>query len=345
VAAAVFLLIGAGVLLAFKFGMGGPISSTGDDFAAGGAQVATGPFRAVENTFSRLLQMWRATERVQALERENRDLRVWRELAERLAERNARYEALLKMPPDAFGSGADVRNAIAAQLVMDSGGPFTRTLVANAGAELGVKVGYIAVNERGLVGRVVSVGRRSARVLLLDDYNSRIPVMGAQSRVRALMRGEAAQAPSLTTRPFEVESPRLDFFSQGLREGEPIITSGDGGLFPRGLRVGVAVRGRNGEWRVALAASQQSIDFVRLAPFARPDAPERTGEAPEAALPLTGPVLNAASPAQSAAAAPQALAPRPRITPPAPAVTETAPPPPTPTAPARVETAQRAPTQ
>ena len=77
--------------------------------------------------------------------------------AERLAERNARYEALLRMPPDAFGEGADIENSIAAQLVLDSGGPFTRTLVANAGDAHGVRVGYIALNENGLIGRVVSV--------------------------------------------------------------------------------------------------------------------------------------------------------------------------------------------
>jgi rod shape-determining protein MreC len=328
VVAAVLLLAGAGLLLAFKLGAGGPLLSGGDDLAAGGAQVATGPFRTVENTVERITQMWRVTERVQGLERENRDLRLWRDLAQRLAERNARYEALLKMPPDAFGAGADMEQAIGAQLVMDSGGPFTRTLVANAGAEHGVRIGYVAVNEHGLVGRVVSVGRRSSRVLLLDDYNSRIPVMGAQSRVRALLRGEAAaQAPSLaTTRPFELESPRLEFFSPGLREGETIITSGDGGLFPRGLRVGVARRAGNGEWRVALAASQQTIDFVRLAPFARPDAPERSGEVAAAELPLTEAMRLSAPSAPPAAPSPQPAPPR--VDPPAPAPAESLPPPP-----------------
>ncbi|MBL8548906.1 MAG: rod shape-determining protein MreC [Hyphomonadaceae bacterium] len=302
----------AGALLAFKLGMGGPVASTGDDLAAGGARVATGPFRAVEGTLQRVGLMWNAAGRVQALEAENRDLRVWRELAGRLAERNERYEALLRMPPDAFGAGADLRDAIAAQLVMDSGGPFTRTLVANAGAEHGVRVGFIALNEHGLVGRVVSVGTHSSRVLLLDDYNSRIPVMGAQSRVRALLRGEASNPPNLLTRPVEAASPRLDFFSQGLREGETIITSGDGGLFPRGLKVGAATRDRDGQWRVALAASQQAIDFVRLAPYEPQDAPERSSEAPAADTPVA-----AATPANAAETQTTTPAPRPQTAAPA----------------------------
>ena len=100
------------------------------------------------------------------------------------------------MPEDGFGEGADIENSIAAQLVLDSGGPFMRTLVANAGEMHGVKVGYIAVNENGLVGRVVSVGQRSSRVLMLDDYNSRIPVMGEASRVRAVLAGQATRRPN-----------------------------------------------------------------------------------------------------------------------------------------------------
>ncbi len=257
---------------------------SGDDGAAVAGRVATGPARASGDFFARFGDMWSATSRVEQLERENRDLQQWRELAERLAERNARYEALLRMPPDSFGEGADIENSIAAQLVLDSGGPFTRTLVANAGRDHGVHVGYIAVNENGLIGRVVSVGRRSARVLMVDDYNSRIPVMGEASRVRAVLAGQATRPPDLYTHPFQMQSPRLDFIvgAQNLREGERVVTSGDGGLFPRGIPVGVARRGNDGAWRVALAASQRPIDFVRILPYAGIEPPEATTTADEA---------------------------------------------------------------
>jgi rod shape-determining protein MreC len=277
---AVLLSIAALALIATRFGRGPGLgqgaAQSGDDAAVAAGQVATGPFRAAENLFERLGAMWNASGRIAALEAEKRELEAWRELAERLAERNRRYEALLRMPADSLGEGADIDRAIAAQLVLDSGGPFTRTLVANAGADHGVRVGYIAVNENGLVGRVVSVGRRSARVLMLDDYNSRIPVMGEASRVRAVMAGQANQAPELLTGPFEVQSPRLDFIvgAQSLREGERIVTSGDGGLYPRGLPVGEARRGGDGQWRVALAVSRRPVDFVRLIPFVGAPRPE-----------------------------------------------------------------------
>lgn len=273
---AVLLAIGALALIGTQFGRNGLVAQSGDDAAANAGRVATGPVRESEGFFSRIGAMWNATARVEELERENRDMQAWRALAERLAERNARYESLLRMPPDSFGEGADVSNSIAAQLVLDSGGPFTRTLVANAGADHGVRVGFIAMNENGLVGRVVSVGRRSSRVLMLDDYSSRIPVMGEASRVRAVLAGQATQPPDLLTRPFELQSPRLDFIvgAESLREGERMMTSGDGGVFPRGLTVGVARRSNDGQWRVALTASQRPIDFVRLIPFVGAERPE-----------------------------------------------------------------------
>jgi rod shape-determining protein MreC len=224
-----------------------------------------------------------------------------------------------------------------------------RTLVANAGAAHGVKVGYIAVNEDGLIGRVVSVGQETSRVLMLDDYNSRIPVMGEASRVRAVLAGAASHPPDLYTAPYQPQSPRLDFIvgAQSLREGERMITSGDGGLYPRGIPVGLAHRDGDGAWHVALAAAQRPIDFVRIVPYvgaAPPEGTARPDEAPPlnsastvaaithgamapapalAATPASGRVARA-PPARdaNAAAPPQPL--RPTTSPaPAPAATET----------------------
>ncbi len=287
---AVVLTIGAVALIGTQAGRTPQtegVMQTGDDGAAVAGRVATGPARAGEGFFDRLLGGWNSAARIEELEAENRELQAWRDLAERLAERNGRYEALLRMPPDSFGEGADLENSIAAQLVLDSGGPFMRTLVANAGALHGVKVGYIAVNENGLVGRVVSVGQHSSRVLMLDDYNSRIPVMGEASRVRAVLAGQATRRPELSLYPYQLQAPNMDFIvgAQALREGERVITSGDGGLYPRGLQVGVARREGDGAWRVALAAAQQPIDFVRIIPFVPIDPPETTAD-PNATPPL-----------------------------------------------------------
>ncbi len=330
---AVLLVVGGLVMVGFKVGLqpgfGQQAVRTGDDAAAVVGRAATAPAREGEGFFQRLGGMWSATARVQQLEAENRELRARLTLTDQLAERNKRYEELLGMPSDAFGSAGGAP-PIAAQLVLDAGGPFTRTLLANAGADHGVKVGYIAVNENGLIGRVVSVGRRSARVLMLDDYNSRIPVMGEASRVRAVMAGQATSPPDLMLGPYSVQSPRLDFIvgAQSLREGERLVTSGDGGIYPRGLAVGVAHRDGD-KWRVQLAASQQPIDFVRIIPYVGAETPEGA-PVPDAGPPASLPSAVAAIGRDTMAPPPAPLrspTPRPPVTTQAQAVPANAAPP------------------
>jgi rod shape-determining protein MreC len=52
-----------------------------------------------------------------------------------------------------------------------------------------------------------------------------------------------------------------------VKEGDLILTSGDGGLFPRGLPVGVAVKDLRGGWRVRLYADDTNIDYIRILVF------------------------------------------------------------------------------
>jgi rod shape-determining protein MreC len=306
-------------------GAPGSIERVGDDTAAGALRATSGPFAAIGGFFQRVGDSWNAAAKVEKLREENQQLQLWRDQALMLAERMERYETLLKMPAESFGVGADVAGAVSARLVLDSGGPFKRTLLANAGAEHGVKRDYIVINENGLVGRVVKVGQRSTRVLMLDDFNSRVPVMGIQSRVRALLAGDASTTPTLETGALDLTPPRLDFQvpENALREGERIVTSGDGGVFPRGVLVGFAAKTRDGKWRVRLSAAAKPIDFVRIVPFATPQVPElvvqpEQPEQPGAPPPVLSFGAIAAAPLPEATIAaqkrtPAAPPPRPRI--------------------------------
>jgi rod shape-determining protein MreC len=118
--------------------------------------------------------------------------------------------------------------ATSARVVADSGGVFVHTLLVDAGAEQGVRDGMAAVNAQGLVGRVVDVGRRSARVLLVTDLNSRIPVVLERSGDQAILEGDNSPEPVLRFLPM----------NPGLAVGDRVLTSGRGGLLPPGLLIG-----------------------------------------------------------------------------------------------------------
>jgi len=196
--------------------------------------------------------------RIEELEIENRQLAIWRDTATSMTERLQRYEELLNLV------GEPIPNGVSARIVTETGGPFAETRLANAGALQGVEIGFVAVNTRGVIGRVIRIGNRSSRILLVSDFNSRVPVMGEISGVRAILAGgRGSEFGRLIDNP-----ETADFLP-----GEALVTSGEGNAFPRGLRVGRAAR-EGDQWLAQLALGEAPVDFVRLLPTMTIEAPE-----------------------------------------------------------------------
>jgi len=195
--------------------------------------------------------------RIAELEAQVRDLHRWKDLAETMALRMERYEKLLDLVGETQGQ------SVTARVVAEENGPFAASRIANAGAANGVREGFAAINEYGLVGRVVRVGEYTSRILMLTDFASRIPVLGTQSGDRALLVGDNG----VGARLLEPETP------DKIVPGEVWVTSGDDGKMPLGVRVGTA-RKVGEDWVLDLALDAGPIDFVRLVPppdFADPD--------------------------------------------------------------------------
>lgn len=195
---------------------------------------------------------------IERLQRENLELQRYKELSETMVLRMERYEQLLNLV------GETQAPALTARVVAEIRGPFAAAKIANAGHAEGVREGFAAVNANGLVGRVIRVGEHTSRILMVTDFNSRIPVMGQQSGDRALMVGDSQNGARLV----EPETP------ERIVPGEVWVTSGDDGQLPLGVRVGRAVK-QGDEWRVQLSMMEGPVDYVRLAPppdFATPEA-------------------------------------------------------------------------
>ena len=162
-------------------------------------------------------------ERNERLESDNARLRKWQAVAEQLGHENDVFRRLLKVVPDQRA------RFVTARVIADSGGPFIHMVLVNAGASHGARRGQAVVNHDGLVGRVLEVGEHTARVLLLTDLNSRIPVVLEESRDRTILRGDNSPHPSLA---FLATDARV-------KPGDRIVTSGEGGMFPPALDVGI----------------------------------------------------------------------------------------------------------
>ncbi|ARC87814.1 rod shape-determining protein MreC [Rhodovulum sp. MB263] len=190
----------------------------------------------------------RLAEQNQELRRELRQMKAWKEAALQLEQENAKLLDLnnVRLDPSL--------TYVTGVVMADSGSPFRQSVLLNVGARDGIIDGWATTDGLGLVGRVSGVGKTTARVILLTDSNSRLPVTIQPSGQRAVLSGDNSAAPVLDF----VEDPAL------VRPGDRVVSSGDGGVFPAGLLVGHLALGRDQRLRVRLAAEYDRLEFLRV---------------------------------------------------------------------------------
>ncbi|NBX42232.1 MAG: rod shape-determining protein MreC, partial [Rhodobacteraceae bacterium] len=190
----------------------------------------------------------RLYEQNEQLRRELQQMRAWREAAIQLEQENARLLDLNRVQPDPSLTW------ISGIVLADSGSPFRRSVLLNVGARDGVEDGWAAMDGLGLVGRIAGLGERTARVLLLTDSNSRVPVLIQPSGQQALLTGDNSAAPLIDF----IETP------EDIAAGDRIVTSGADGLYPAGLLVGQVVVDPERDLRARLAADFGRLNFLRV---------------------------------------------------------------------------------
>ncbi|SHF58374.1 rod shape-determining protein MreC [Loktanella atrilutea] len=182
------------------------------------------------------------------LRRELQQMKAWKEAALQLEQENARLLELnnVRLDPQlTFVTGV---------VMTDSGSPFRQSVLLNVGRRDGIVDGWPAMDGLGLVGRISGVGRGTARVILLTDTSSRIPVTIQPSGQKAILAGDNTLNP-----PIEfLENPDT------VRPGDRVVSSGDGGVFPADLLVGQVALGSDRRLRVRLAADYGRLEFLRI---------------------------------------------------------------------------------
>lgn len=185
------------------------------------------------------------------LRTENARLLQWQDVSRRLEQDNAALRRLLSAGPDLS------QTFVTGRVIADGGGSFVRTVLVNVGARDGIKKGQAAIGEGGYVGRVAEVGQRAARVLLVTDLNSRLPVMLQEGGHRAVLAGDNS------------DLPRMEYLSGAAKPavGQRVVTSGDGGLFPAGIPVGEVAAVGDGGVRVRPFVDLSRLEFLRIMQF------------------------------------------------------------------------------
>ncbi len=224
--------------------------------------VAADAVTPILNTLSRpAASVSRAIERIHeiaAVDDENARLREdndrllhWQHVARELAAENQQLKSLLNFatPP--------AQSFVTARVVADAGGAFVRSVLVDAGGREGIKKGQAVMTGEGLVGRVITVGDRSSRVLLVTDLNSRIPVELESTREQAVLAGDNTDLPQIVHLGDHVT----------VAVGERVVTSGHAGAFPPGLPVGIVTSVNDSDIRVQPFIEWSRLEFVRVIDF------------------------------------------------------------------------------
>ncbi len=185
------------------------------------------------------------------LREENARLMHWQTVARHLDVENQALHAQLNFIPDPDAS------FITSRVIGDTGGAFVHSMLINAGSRDRVRKGQAVVSGETMVGRIIDVGLRSARVLLLTDINSHLPVMVEGTRARAILTGDNS------------DRPRLDYLSPNanVAPGDRVVTSGHGGVFPPGLPIGVVSSVQDGVIRVEPFVHRQQLEYVMVVDY------------------------------------------------------------------------------
>lgn len=193
---------------------------------------------------------------------------------------NDRLKRLLKL-------GGETDDEIAIARIVNSSFDSSRRLATiAAGSGDGVRVGQPVRAPEGLIGRIVEAGRTAARVLLITDGASNVPVRLVRDGTPAMATGRGDG--TLDIKPLEVgQNP--------FRRGDIFVTSGTGGIFPPNIPAAIVAQVSRDSTVARPLANPARVDFAIVQPIYQPTANEPL-DAATAPPPVPAPAVSAGAP-------------------------------------------------
>lgn len=140
------------------------------------------------------------------------------------------------------------------RIVATENDAFSSSVIAYTGGNQNIQKGHIAVNHKGVVGRVDNVGNTYSKITLITDINSKIPVIVERNRVRGILVGDNTNINKLMFTPISAD----------IIVGDRVVTSGVAGVFPPGLPVGIVISANKNDIRVKPFADIQGVEYLRV---------------------------------------------------------------------------------
>lgn len=192
-----------------------------------------------------------------ALKREMELARIRLKEAEAVRQENARLKALLSIRDGA------VKPVAIARLVGSTAASARRFAYLGAGSAQGVAIGMPVISPRGVVGRILEVGRDSSRVLLLSDSESVLPVRRSRDEIVAFAEGRGDGLLRIRL---------INLGINPLKVGDVFVTSGAGGYYQPGTAVAILAEKTADGGLARVISDPAATDFVAVMPIFEPEA-------------------------------------------------------------------------
>ena len=238
------------------------LRSMATDAAAPVGKAGAGARTGGQSFFEAIAGYYRAGSKNAELEQEVKVARVRLAEAAALKQENARLKAVLAL------RDAEQKPVALGRLIGSTSSSTRRFAYISIGSADGVAAEMPVVSPMGLVGRVLEAGRDSARVMLLTDSESTIPVRRATDDVVAFAQGQADG------------TLRLRLINLGLnplKKGDVFVTSGAGGLFRPDIAVAVVDTITKDGAIARMLSNPAATDFVAVEPVWKPEAVRMLG--------------------------------------------------------------------
>ncbi len=202
----------------------------------------------VKSTWNDYLWLVNTRQRNLALEQENQQLRSQLQQVTEISLQNERLRKLL-----AFVDDLDLP-ALPAQVIGEDASNWARTITIDKGARAGLKNGLPVVAAQGVVGRIIKIAPSSSRVLLITDASSAVAALIQRTRTRSVARGRG-----------EDLSLEYALHNADINVGDLLVTSGMGGVFPKGLPLGKVTAVKTGQFGLfQQVRAMPTVDFSHL---------------------------------------------------------------------------------
>jgi len=143
---------------------------------------------------------------------------------------------------------------ITAKVIANEGDGFSHFLIAYVPDIKPVHKGQIVLYKEGVIGRIDAVHGVYVRVMLINDINSKIPVVLERSRDKGILSGNNTSVLNLI-----LTSPLAD-----IKKGDRVLTSGVGGIFPSDLPIGNVSNVSESSILIEPINPMEKIEYIRI---------------------------------------------------------------------------------